>query len=191
MIPAQISVSVEGGTPADWMATGIYIAEHAIGNGAVYSQVEVYVSNPWGDMPPEGSKKLAEVYFAPDPAHSPWSGSDPWTILAASKAATVPDIEFDKLSNDLLSDKIGDPDKRTAMADAQARRIVIWKYKLSANWKPAGGLGLTGTKYHRGHVAVVTASDSETSMSALAECLHSDGGTVMFKGCYPFDLRAH
>ena len=34
MIPAQISVSVEGGGPADWAATAIYIAEHSIVNSA-------------------------------------------------------------------------------------------------------------------------------------------------------------
>src|SRR5690349_19625560 len=37
MIPAQTSVSVEGGEPSDWMATAIYIAEHEIGNGAFYA----------------------------------------------------------------------------------------------------------------------------------------------------------
>lgn len=190
MIPAQISVAVEGGKSADWMATAIYIAEHATGNGAFYSVVEVYVPNPWGDMPPQQYKKLSQVYYAPDPVHSPWGNEDPWTILTAAKAGTLPDIEFDKLSGDLLSDKISDPDKRMDIADAQAKRIVIQKYKLSPKWKPAKGLGLTGIIYHRGHVDVVAGSDIVGSMQALSDCLHSDGGTPLFKGCYPADLRS-
>ena len=32
-LAAQISISVEGGRPSDWMATGIFVAEHSIVNG--------------------------------------------------------------------------------------------------------------------------------------------------------------
>lgn len=156
MIPAQISVSVEGGGPADWAATAIYIAEHSIVNGAFYSVVEVYVPNPWGDMPPQQYKKLAQVFYAPDPAHSPWGKDDTWTILPAAKAGTLADIEFDKLGGDLLSDKIGDPDRRAKIADAQARRIVINKYHLSSKWQPTEGLGLTGASFRRSHVDVLS-----------------------------------
>ena len=189
MIPAEISVSVEGGKPSDWMATAIYIAEHAIVNGAFYTEVEVYVPNPWGDMPPQRYKLLSKVYYGPDPAHSPW-GDDRWAIFTADKAGTVADIEFDTLSNDLLSDKISDPDQRTSIADAQARRIVIKKYGLSPKWKPAEGLGLTGIEYHRGHVDVVAGPEIGDSMQALSDCLHSDAGPAFFRGCYPAELRS-
>lgn len=182
-ILAQISVSVEGGNPADWMATGIYIAEHSIVNGAAYSVTEVYVQNPWGELPPTRFKKLAQVYYSPDPSHSPWNEFGPWSIFTAAKAGTLADIEFDKLGNDLLSDKISDPDKRMATADAQARRSVIQKYKLSAKWKPTEGLGLTGTVYYRGHVDVVAGPDIYVSMQELASCLTSNGGNPIFKGC--------
>jgi hypothetical protein len=179
-VEAQISVSVEGGTPNDWMATAVYIAEHSIVNGAIYSQVDVYVPNPWGDNPPTDHKTLAKVYYAPNPSRSPWD--EPWSIFVADRAGTLADIEYDKLGNDLLSNAVSDPDERVEKADAEARRRVIWKYNLSQSWEPTKGLGISGVEYGRGHIRIDGTAGVEESMSALAACLSSDRGTI-FKGC--------
>ncbi len=111
--------------------------------------------------------------------------------MVASKAGSLPDIEYDKLSNDLLSDRIRDPEKRQNVADAKAKRAVIQKYKLPTKWSQSEGLGLTGIIYHRGHVDVIVGPDITPSMQALGDCLNSVGGTPLFRGCYPIDLRSN
>jgi hypothetical protein len=183
MVAAQVSVSVDGGVPADWMATATYLAEHSIVNGVIFSQVEVYIPSPWGDMPPTHSKALAKAYYAPEPSRSPWK--EKWSIFTAERRGTLADVEYDKLNSDLMdkySDRISDPDKLSIKAEADARKIVIGKYKLPARWQPAINLGLTGTEYGRAHIRIVGSDGTEASMSALARCLNSNQGTI-FKGC--------
>ena len=108
--------------------------------------------------------------------------------MAAAKTGSLADIDFDRLANELLSDKISDPDKAQRMADEQARRTVIRKYRLSPRWKQADDLGLTIT-YSRNHVDVAGGPDIGASMQALNDCLHSEDGPFLFKGCYPTELR--
>lgn len=189
ILPAQVAVSVDGGTPADWMATGIYIAEHSIRNRAVAANVEVYVKNPWGDMPPTRNKQLANIFYSPDPKHSPWGEGDSWTIMPAAKAGTMADIEFDKLSADLISDDISDPEKQLAVAVAQARRITIKKYGLRPDWRVGKGLGLTGEVFRRDQVDVLAGTDVDNSLNSLIQCLSSNDGVDIYKGCYPSKLR--
>jgi hypothetical protein len=50
MPPAQVSISVEGGTQSDWVATAANVAEQSSVNNVTFSTVEVYVPNPWGDF---------------------------------------------------------------------------------------------------------------------------------------------
>ena len=148
MVGADVSVSVEGGKPGDWLATAAYVAEHAIVADTTFSEVSVFVPNPWADFPPQRVKLLAKAYCAPIPSRSPWSGK--WTLIGAQHAATPADVEFDKLSNDLIEDpdKVPDPNKRLERAEAAARRTVIKKYRLPASWKPNDNLGLV--PLHRG-----------------------------------------
>ena len=190
MLPAMIAVSVDGGVPADWMATGIYVAEHSIINGVVAAKVEVYVSNPWGDMPPTRNKQLADVTYAPDPKHSPWGGGNVWLIMPAAKAGTMAEIEFDKLVADFTSNKTVDPKERLAVADEKARSLTIKKYELSPNWRASEGLGLTGGIYQREKISVLEGPDINGSLTALNACLNSNGGSDIFRGCYPFQLRS-
>lgn len=72
ILPAQVAVSVEGGTQADWLATAAYLAEKSIVNDVTFSEVDVFVPSRWGDKAPQGKKRLAKAYYAgPDPARSP------------------------------------------------------------------------------------------------------------------------
>ena len=185
LVAAQISLSVDGGVPADWMATAVYVAEHSIVNGVTFSQVEVYITSPWGDMPPTHSKMLAKVYYAPVPSRSPWN--EKWAIFSAERRGTLADVEFDGLSNDLMekySDRISDPEKLSRKVEAEARKVIINKYRLSAQWHPANNLGLMGTEYSRGHIRIVGTDGADGSMAALATCLNSNLGSI-FKGCRP------
>ncbi len=86
ILPAQVAISVEGGTQADWLATAAYVAEQSIINDVTFSEVEVYAPSPWGDKPPQSGKQLAKAYYAgPDPARSPWP-DEPWLIIAQGHA---------------------------------------------------------------------------------------------------------
>lgn len=183
-MPAQVSVSVEGGAPADWMATGIYVAEHSIINGAKRSQVEVITPNPWDDWPPMHAKWLARVDCDPDPA-SP--GGWNWFIETAATAGTVADIDFDIAVDDQigkLSGKLANPDELGDRATAMARKIIIKKYSLPKNWQDRDlNLGLTGKMYARAGVRISSREGVEQSLEKLLSCLHQDEGAI-FKGCH-------
>jgi hypothetical protein len=186
MVAAQVAVGVGGGGPGDWMATAVYIAEHSVVRDVTFAEVDVLVLNPWGDKPPLQYKRLASVYYAPIPARSPWK--EKWTVLGASRLASLADIEFDILSNTLMDDpdKTPDPDKRASKAEAAAKATVIRKYGLPKDWKSTAGLGLDGQYHDREQIHIENETDVDaSSMSSLEECLKSDRGTPLWKGCLP------
>lgn len=188
LLPAQVSIGVEGGTPADWMATAVYVAEKSIINDVTYSEVEVYVPTPWADFPPTHSKMIAKAYYAgPDPRKSPWP-NEQWTIHSASRAATLPEIEFDELTNTLiekLSSRIHDPDLLGRKADEEARKLLIQKYGLARNWQPSDNGGLNGPHASRTQIGIASTEGVEASMAALRKCLSTSGTAALFRGCMP------
>ena len=185
MVGALVSVMVDGGEPADWITTAVYIAEHSIVRDTTFVTAEVYVTNPWSDFPPQHFKLLAKVYYAPDPSRSPWK--ERWSISGATHAGTLADIEYDKLSNDLIDDpdKTPDPNVRWAKAEAAARKAVIRKYSLSKDWKPTENLGLDGQNHDRDHVRTKNAEGISASMDALNACLTTSRGFGLLQGCMP------
>ena len=183
MVSADVSVSVTGGTPGDWLATAVYIAEHSIISDVTFSTASVFVENPWNDAPPQMVKILAKAYYAPDPSMSPWK--DKWGILGANHEATIEDVEYDKLSNDLIESPDVQPDAsiRLEKAAADARRVVIRKYKLPTTWQPTSDLGIDGQEHDREHIHIGS-SNVDDSMSALQQCLTADDGRPV-SGCTP------
>ena len=185
MVEAAVSVSVEGGKPEDWIATAVYVAEHSLVADATFNTTEVYFPNPWGDMPPQHVKLLAKAYYAPNPTRSPWQ--EKWAIIAADRPPTLPDVEYDKLSNDLIEDpnKVPNPEKRLDRAAAAARKAVIAKYGLPRSWQPTTDLGLDGQEHDGDHVHVEGADSEEVteSLTRLDKCLNSDAGNVFLMGC--------
>jgi hypothetical protein len=167
---ADITVSVNGGTQADWMATAAYIAERSIVNGVTHSNVEVFVNSPWGDKPPTLYKKLADARYSP-------VLKEPWKIYAYQHAGTLADIEYYDLSSE----------SRAANPYVEARKVVIRKYKLSANWQPTANLGVVGPDYGREHTRIVGVdADVDTSMSIVTGCLSMDEGNHHpLQGCAP------
>jgi hypothetical protein len=149
MVEANVLVSVEGGSPGDWMATVVHVAEHAIVRDVTFAEVTVFVPNQWGDFPPQRWNPLSRVYYAPVPARSPWK--ETWTVLGATKAGTPAYVEYDELSNDLIEDpsKVPEPEKRLARAAGAARAAVIKKFKLPIGWVPTESLGLDGKVHDR------------------------------------------
>ena len=185
MVQAGVSVSVEGGSPGDWLATAAYVAEHAIVGDVTFAEVSVFVPNPRGDFPPQHVKLLAKAYYAPVPSRSP--RDDQWLLLGAKHAATPADVEFAELSNDLLEDpgKVTDADELAQRADSAARRVVIQKYRLPQDWKPSDGLGLDGQKHDRDHLHITGQDEGDRSMAAVLECLTSTSGNALLQGCLP------
>jgi hypothetical protein len=182
MVEAAVSISLQGGDPADWMATAVYVAEHSVVHDVTFVTVEVFVPNPWDDYPPQRTKLLAKVYYAPDPARSPWKQQ--WSIFSAARAATLADIEYDKLSNDLIDDT-PDPDLRMQKAENAAKRVVVQKYSLPRTWKPTEDLGLDGHQHDREHIHIAPVNGVNSSMSMLRDCLSRNSGSGLFRGCMP------
>jgi hypothetical protein len=185
MVGAQISVFVNGGTQADWMATAKFLAKKAIVNKVTFSEVGIYAPNPWGDSSPIRVKNLAKAYFGgPDPKKSPWP-DDPASVSAEDHAPSLPDIEFLELSNDLtekLSSKIKDPEKLSDKADEQARKMLIKKYGLPAKWKPDETAGRSGNIVKFDQIQIVSADNTEKSIAELSKCLDHDEGESV-RGC--------
>jgi len=182
MVEAYVSISVDGGTPGDWMATAVYVAQHSIVRDVTFSKVDVLVANPWADFPPLHSKWLAEVYYAPNPSRSPWK--EQWSIFSADRAGTLADIEFDKLSDELI-DETPDPDLRQKKADTAAKKIVVQKYSLPKDWQSARDLGLNGQYHDHDHIHISPVSGIDASISALMDCLNTDKGNALITGCVP------
>lgn len=123
--------------------------------------------------------------YAPDPSHSP--RSEKWTIIGAQHAGSIADIEYYKVSNDLIEDptKVPDPEKRLQRASDAARRTVIKKYHLPGNWEPADNLGLDGQQHDREHLQITGPNQGDDSLAALNECLTSRTGNWLLQGCMP------
>lgn len=186
MVQALVTVSVTGGTPADWAATAIHVAEHAIVEDVTFAQAEVIIENPWGDRPPQHWKMLARADFSPIPGKSPWS--DRWAVFVASRAATPAEIEYDELDNALLGkylDTVHDPSKRLGRAETEARRFVIRQYHLPANWKPDPQfqLGMPSSS-KRSHFQVVADEDAAGSMDSVGRCLSDETRLGPWRGCF-------
>jgi hypothetical protein len=75
-------------------ATAIYLAQKSIVREAMYSRIEIFVDNPWGDRPPQQFKHLATVEYHPS------SGGAP-TIDLSERAATPAELEYDELDAEL------------------------------------------------------------------------------------------
>lgn len=168
MVEADISVSVEGDSPGDWMATAVHIAEHAIVGDAIFAQVTVLVPNQWG-ISPQQAKLLSKVHYLPQPTRSP--REEERVILGASRAGTAADVEYDELSNDLIENpsKMPDPERRLTRAAAAAKAAVIKKYRLPANLVPTERLGLNGQVHDREVISITPGAEIGTSIPALGE----------------------
>jgi hypothetical protein len=186
IVIADVSVSVEGGEPDDWMATGVYVAEHAIVGDVTATEVLVIIPNPGADFPPQMPKELAKVYF--DPNTRMWDKK--WLVLGAGHAGTLADLEYYELGDQLLDGTITDPDKQQEKADNAARKIVIKKYGLPKDWKSkiddVTYLGLHETTLDRENIHITVPDGIAESMASLQGCLSRNvNGTSVMPGCMP------
>ena len=187
ILPAQVAISVEGGTQADWLATAAYVAEKSIINDVTFSEVDIFVPNPWGDKAPQGKKRLAKAYYSgPDPSRSAWPDQQ-WLIMAQGHAPTLADVEFDVLADKLLGEEPpSDDDSASDAADAKATRLLIRKYHLPKTWKPDEHLGAMDPQAvqitDRSQIKISDSDDAEASIEKLRNCLSSDEGQL-WRGC--------
>jgi hypothetical protein len=187
MIEAAVSIAVDPAMAAkgDWYATTAFAAEKSFIRDVTFVQVEVIINNPWGDMPPLLHKKLVTAYFSPIPGMSPWN--DRWSFIGVDKAASLTNIAFDVLSNDLMGkyqDRISDPEKLLKKAEDEARRSVIRIYHLSSKWQPDLLWDPGSEVKGRGYVHVMETPEGDYSATALTHCLNADEGGI-FRGCMP------
>lgn len=187
MVLADVTVSVEGGTSSDWIATAVYVAEHSIVEDANVAKVFVIVANNDGDSAPRMITELAEAYYDPDVRI--WKKQ--WSIFAAEHAATQADIKYFVLSNDLLDPNIDDPEKQQRKADAEARARVVREFHLPSTWKSGvdrlGYFGFTGKEYTRSDVDIAPPTTNLAgSLEQLKGCLTENrNGTRSLSGCMP------
>ncbi len=188
ILPAQVAISVMGGTQADWLATAAYVAEKSIVNDVTFSQVDIFVPNPWGDKAPQGKKRLAQAYYAGlNPARSPWP-DQPWLIMAQGHAPTLADVELDMLADKLLSEEPpSDDDSASDAADAKASRLLIKKYLLPQDWKPDEHLDaldpMAVQVTDRSQIQISNSDDAEASIEQLRKCLSRDDNSDLWRGC--------
>jgi hypothetical protein len=91
-------------------------------------------------------------------------------MSVARRMPTVIDIEAD-----VLTAKLYDPDLRPhpkrkgETPEAAARRLIIEKYQLPANWQITPNLGRRGVNLHREQIKVMVPSGMDVSQ--LQKCL--------------------
>jgi hypothetical protein len=68
-------------------------------------------------------------------------------------------------------------------AEMTARKVVIRKYGLAQNWKPAENLGLDGQKHDRDHVLIEPSAAPDEALRELTTCLTTDRTVWLFQGC--------
>lgn len=187
MVAAEVSVSVEGGSRDDWMATAVDIAEQSILGDVTFAKVEVYSLNPWSDLSPTEHKLLAKVYYSgPAPKRSPWP-TDQWAIFAVDRASTLADIEFDVLQNQILETlaaKVSDRNKLLEEAGFRALALIVQKYKLPFGWQASMDGWSSSRRYDRELIRVTDTHGAEDSIFALQRCLSVEG-TALIHGCVP------
>lgn len=183
--PIDISVAVTEGGRGDWAATAVYLTNLAIKNGAPSATAEVFQENPWGDRPPQEYKLLAKVYY--DPTESE-KGKAPWAIFLSDKMAPMQDIEFDELAGEISSGQNPekDPEQQMERNDKQAKAVIIKKYRLPKGWEPDPAFEYTtgGEPYTEKDVSITPSNAQEDAAKKIDDCLLSDEGTEIYKGCY-------
>lgn len=185
MVGAMSAVAVNGGTKQDWAATAAYVARHSIVKDVTFAKVEVFVDSPWGDKPPQWAKRLATAYYGPRPGKTPWN--KPFDLTVAEKAGSLPDIEWSELEAVALDrqSKVTDPDRKMQLADAEASTIVIRKYHLPSNWRPAamGSVGDgAGESIDGRRVQIVETAEGAVSLLQLTGCLNQESDLII-TGC--------
>lgn len=182
-----VSVSVTGGTPADWLATVAYVSEQAITGGVTFVETSVFVENPWGDAPPQQAKILAKAYYAPDTSQSPWS--EPWLIEASSKAPSLAEVAEDEYEEELTGKQPLnlDPGVRLDRAVAAAIRRTKAEFHLPASWKPTPFPGLDGTNHDRDAITINIADKVavDADVATMQACLKKPGDNDLLSGCLP------
>lgn len=169
---AQITISVNGGSQGDWVATGIRAAERAVSAGGDAAQVNVNRADLDGrDDVPNMFRELATVYYAPNKDKDPWSGGKGgkvWGILIADHLVTSEQIniynDFENLTEKLVNHGM-DPNR----ADEIAGKKIARKYHLKPDWRlPIGGTG--GQELGREDF-VIDQDQSKNSQDKLVSCL--------------------
>jgi hypothetical protein len=178
-VQAQIAIAVEEGTPRDWMATAVHVAELAVAGRATSADVLVFRDNPWGDAPPRQYKSLARVTYNPSRS----SADKPWSILAADRLPTTLDIEHDVLTAQLYDPALKPQMRRGESPEQAARRIVMEKHRLPRTWEPTPGLGIHGTNRDRAQIRVTVSAEATSAIEEVRRCLTSSQGDHLFRGC--------
>ncbi|TDH59356.1 hypothetical protein E2C06_27695 [Dankookia rubra] len=162
-----MSVAVETGEPADWLATAVYLAEQVTQGGSEYIKVTVFRENSWGDDPPQQYKVLAKVGLTPmDPPE------ERWVMSVARRMPAELDIEADVLTAGLY-----DPGEHARVKrpretpEDTARRLVIQRHQLPKNWQSSPGLGVRGVNLPRERINVVV--PSSVNVAQLRSCLQA------------------
>jgi hypothetical protein len=168
-----IEVGVDGGTPPEWSATAVAIAEKVATFGA--DSVEVSVRrNEIVERQGVRFREVAHAYYSPNPAHTVWddpgSAGKRWQVLQVDAAhlATQRDVEitdaYDALNQQLI-DKGVDADA----ADRKAGAAIAKKYHLPADWHlPVGN---TLSEIPRNSLNV-DAGDAAGGLAVLDRCLN-------------------
>jgi hypothetical protein len=168
---AKVQAAVHGGTPREWAATAIVIAEAVASYGA--DSVEVSVTrDDIHQQRGERFREIAHVYFSPKPERSLWDEKTPWTIFMADadRLSTQTDVsvteEFDALDQKYIAAGLS-----TEAAERKAAAIVAKKFKLPKDWTlPLGNAVVKGSGISK-EAFNVKPDAARESLEKLSRCM--------------------
>lgn len=189
---ARVGVGVTGGTPEEWAATSIAIAEKVASFGADSAKVSVR-RNEIRQKHGIGYREVARAYYSPDPARSAFddkNGQESWKIYVADKNrlgtqmdANIHDDYLDL--KDSMLEKDGSDAGSEAIAE-KAEAVILKKYNLPKDWhEPVQNIVFrdNSKEYQTDRKSItVDASAASGSLGALSECMN---GKMIYqlRGC--------
>ncbi|VWB07925.1 hypothetical protein BLA15816_00812 [Burkholderia lata] len=166
---AKVEVGITGGSPSQWTATSIAIAERVATFGADSVEVSVRrsdVTQSRGDR----FREVAHAYYSPDPSHSVWDDKDKWKLLQADAThlSTQRDVSIYEEFSD-LNQKLVDKGMDENVADQKAGAVIAKKYHLAKDWRLPIGNVLNDASRGKMNVDFAPANDG---LAALDRCLN-------------------
>jgi hypothetical protein len=136
----KVAVQVQGGSPDEWVATALAVAEEVGQLGADSIEATVDRSDLEGIDAAPKYLHLAQIYFSPNPKRTVWN--DPqMTVMVTPQPATRVEIQRDNEFEALL-EKFADQGMEPNSAEEKASPIIAKKFHLPRNWTLYfGGLG--------------------------------------------------
>jgi hypothetical protein len=168
---AKVYVQINGGSPQEWAATSVSIAEKVATFGADAIEVSVRrddIRQASGVM----YREVAHAFHHPNPDRQFSPKEKRWAIYAADPThmATQRDIDAVEEFNE-INGKLFDKGMNAEAADKRAVAMTIKKYHLSKSWHPPlGNVWMNNDGIPRDSMNIDISTETD-SLAALSRCM--------------------